>query len=75
MSATSIEARLGSAVGRCSFRCEEIQPVERADHGVNRPGRHLCIECCIVELGMPKQDLDNPDVGAILQKVSGEAVA
>jgi len=29
----------------------------------------------VVELGMPEQDLDDPDVGAVLQQVGGEAVA
>jgi hypothetical protein len=38
-------------------------------------GRNLGVEGGAVELGVPEQHLDDPDVDAVLQQVGGEAVA
>lgn len=45
--------------------------ITRAWH---RAGCNLGVEGGAVQLGVPEQDLDDPDVGAILQQVGGEAV-
>jgi hypothetical protein len=37
--------------------------VERARDGANRPGRVLGVKGGVVELGVPEQDVDDPDVG------------
>ena len=65
----------GSAVGRDFFRLEQAELVERARDRAHRPGRDLGVEGGAVQLGVPEQDLDDPDVGAVLQQVGGEAVA
>jgi len=65
----------GSAAGRDLCRPEQSELVERARDRTHRPGRDLRIKRSIVELGMPEQDLDDPDVGAVFQQVRREAVA
>ena len=52
----------GSAVGRDLFRLEQAELVERARDRADRPGRDLGVEGGVVELGVPEQDLDDPDV-------------
>jgi LysR substrate binding domain-containing protein len=70
MSATSIEARVGSAAGRCSFRCEEAEPVERADHGVDGPGLGIAyLPCFLVE-----NDLSAGTLKSILPDATADAV-
>ncbi len=75
MSATSIEARTAQPSGELSPGLNSAELVERARHGAHRPGRDLGVEGGVVQLGVPEQDLDDPDVGAVLQQVGGEAVA
>lgn len=63
----------GSVVGRLAFhKCH--QPVERPSDRVDRPGRNLGIERGRLQLAMSEQNLDDTDIGAILQKVGGKAV-
>src|SRR5437764_211840 len=73
-SLTSSEARTGSA-GCDLSHLEQAELVERAQHGAHRAGRDLGVEGRVVQLGVPEQDLDHPDVGAVLEQVGGEAVA
>src|SRR3954468_20838553 len=75
MSATSSEARTGSAGGCDLSHLEQAELVERAHHGAHRAGRDLGVECRVLELRVAEQDLDHPDVGAVLEQVGGEAVA
>ncbi len=63
-----------SAVGRDLCLLEQAELVERARDRAHRAGRDLGVEGRVVELGVPKQDLDDTDVGAVLQQVGGEAV-
>ena len=75
MSATSIEARTAQPSGETLSRLEQAELVERARDRAHRPGRDLGVEGGVVQLGVPEQDLDDPDVGAVLQQVGREAVA
>ena len=75
MSATSTEARTAQPSGEISPSIEQAELVERAGDRAHRAGRDLGVEGSVVELGVPEQDLDDADVGAVLQKVGGEAVA
>src|SRR5215207_6130255 len=74
ISATSSEARTGSA-GRGLSHLEHAELVERTGDGAHRARRNLGVEGGVLELGVPKQDLDHADIGAVLEQVSGEAVA
>ncbi len=56
----------GLAVGRYLCRLEQAELVERACHCSHRAGRDLGIESGAVQLGVPEQDLDDSDVGAVL---------
>lgn len=56
----------GSAVGGDLFPLEQAELVERARHGAHRTGRDLGVEGGVVQLGVSEQDLDDPDVGAVL---------
>jgi hypothetical protein len=48
--------------------------VERARCPGDQTGRDLRIAGRRLQMGMPEQDLDNPDVRAVLQKMRGKAV-
>src|SRR3954471_10833853 len=74
MSATSIEVRNGSD-GPDLFHLEQAELVERAGHGAHRAGCDLGVEGGVVELRVPEQGLDDPDIGAVLEQVRREAVA
>ena len=50
------------------------QPVERAGHRLDRAGRDLGVERGRLELGVPEQHLDDPDIDILLQEVRGKAV-
>ena len=63
----------GSAVGRFAFH-QRHQPVEGPCDRVNSPGGDLGIERGRLQLAMSEQNLDDPDIGAILQKMGGKAV-
>jgi hypothetical protein len=65
----------GSAVGRDLCRPERPELVERARDRADRLGRHLGVEGGIVELCVPEQDRDDPNIHAVLQQVGGEALA
>ncbi|MBB5535706.1 hypothetical protein GGD55_002410 [Rhizobium giardinii] len=65
----------GSTVGEGLFRLEQAELVERTRNCADRPGRHLGVEGGVVEFCVPEQDLDDPNVRAVLQQVGGEAVA
>ena len=62
-----------SAVGRLAFH-QRHQSIKRAGDRVDRSGGHLGVERGRLELAVPEQDLDDADVGAIFEKVGGEAV-
>src|SRR4051794_1261096 len=74
ISATSIEARTGSA-GRGLSRLEDAEPVERAGHGTHRAGRDLGVERGVLELGVAEQRLDDADIDTVLEQVRREAMA
>ncbi len=63
----------GSAVGPLAFH-QRHQPVERPRNRVDRPGGDLGVERGRLELAVSEQNLNDPDVGAVLQKVGGKAV-
>lgn len=65
----------GSTVGEGFFRLEQAELVERTRNRADRLGRHLGVEGGVVEFCVPEQDLDDPNVRAVLQQVGGEAVA
>jgi len=65
----------GSTVGGGFFRLEQAELVERTRNRADRLGRHLGVEGGVVEFCVPEQDLDDPNVRAVLQQVGGEAVA
>lgn len=63
----------GSAVGRFAFH-QRHKPVEGPGNCVNGPGGDLRIERGRLQLAMSEQNLDDADIGAILQKMGGKAV-
>ena len=65
----------GSTVGGGFFRLEQAGLVKRTRNRADRLGRHLGVEGGVIELCVPEQDLDDPNVRAVLQQVCGEAVA
>src|SRR3546814_19291927 len=75
MSATSREARIASAVRRLFVRRDQREPVERAGHRAHRLRCNLRVKGGGVECGMTEQHLDDPAIDAILEQVSGAAVA
>ena len=75
MSATSSEARTAQPSGAISPGLEHAELVERAGDGAHRAGRDLGVEGGVVELGVAEQDLDDPDIDAVLEQMGGEAVA
>src|ERR1700745_4170470 len=54
---------------------ERRQPVQRAHDFANDVGCYLGVARRGVELGMPEQHLDDPDIGLLLQEMGGKAVA
>src|SRR5437660_4967089 len=50
------------------------QEVERARHLADRADGDTCVERRRVELLVSEQDLDDPDIGLLLQEVGGKAV-
>src|SRR4051794_23750599 len=75
MSATSSEARTGSAGGCDLSGLEHRQLVQRAGYGAHRSGCDLGVKGRVLELRVAEQDLDDADIGAVLEQVGGEAVA
>src|ERR1700758_3437005 len=75
MSATSNEARTASAGGCDLSSLEHAKLVERAGHGAHRSGRDLGVEGGVVQLRVPKQDLDDADIDTVFEKMGGETVA
>jgi hypothetical protein len=53
---------------------EHAELVERAGHGAHRSGRDLGVEGGVVQLRVPKQDLDDADINAVLEEMGGETV-
>lgn len=49
-------------------RREQLDPAERARHGVDRIGGAAGIQCRRLELTVAEQDLDHPDVDGLLQR-------
>src|SRR5215469_12792969 len=70
MSATSTAGRDngGASAGRLQ------QQVERARHLADRADGDAGVERGRVELFVPEQDLDDPDIGLLLQQMGGKAV-
>lgn len=74
MSATSSEVRTGSA-GRRLWRVREHrQAVERTDHGLHGARCHPGVQGRGLQLRMPQQHLDDANINAVFEQVSGEAV-
>src|SRR6266566_8106601 len=77
MSATSSRERdtPGASGGRFGALLELARDaIERAHDLPNGLGGDTCIERRGVELGMPQQDLDHPDIGVLLQQMRRKAV-
>lgn len=72
---TTRSVALTEAGARLVMRLRPDLAERRAGHGAHRPGGDLGVEGGVVELGVAEQDLDHPDIGAVLQEVGGEAVA
>src|ERR1700756_400004 len=70
MSATSTAGRDN---GRASAGHLQ-QQVERARHLADRADGDAGVERGRVELLVPEQDLDDPDIGLLLQQMGGEAM-
>ena len=51
-----------------------IERIERAGGGGDHPWGHRRVTGGSVDAAMPQQDLDDADVGAVFQQVSGETV-
>src|SRR6516225_1431762 len=70
MSATSTAGRDngGASAGHLQ------QQVERARHLANRADGDAGVERCRVELFVSEQNLDNPDIGVLLQEMRGKAM-
>lgn len=64
-----------SAIGCVVSDCEDTELVERTDDSTHCKCRDLGKEGGVLQLGMPEQDLDHPDIDAVLQQMGGEAVA
>src|SRR5215831_6505536 len=82
ISATSRVGRPTSAVRRRSGPMPLPRPLvraaklrERALDGGDPICGHTCVARCRVQLGMPKQSLDQPDIGAAFEQMRGKAVA
>ena len=65
--------RTRSAVGRLAFH-QRHQSIKRASDRVDRSRGHLGVERGRLKLAVPEQNLDDADVGAIFEKMGGEAV-
>jgi hypothetical protein len=65
--------RTGSG-GRRLVLHQGHQPVEGAGDRLDRAGRDLGVERGCLELGVPEQHLDDPDIDILLQEVRGKAV-
>src|SRR5690606_19455447 len=63
----------GSAVWRLAFH-QSHQSIKRSRDRVNGSGGDLRIESRRLQLAMPEQNLDDADIGAILQKMGCKAV-
>ena len=50
------------------------QAIQRADHFAQKLGRHLRIERGGVQLLVPEQHLDHPDIHLLLQQMGGKGV-
>src|SRR5271156_893259 len=77
MSATSSDGRdtRRASGGRFGALLEFARDaIERAHDLPDGLGGDTRIERCGVELGMPQQDLDHPDIGVLLQKMRRKAV-
>lgn len=56
-----------SAVGRFLCRQKQAELVERTGHGAHRAGCDPRIERGVLQLGMPEQRLDDPDVDTVFK--------
>ena len=52
----------------------QLEPIERALGPLDQPSRNTRVARCARQIGMAEQDLNDPNVGAALQKMGGEAV-
>jgi hypothetical protein len=59
-----------------SGRRRHLQPqaIERARRAADRAGRDVCVACPGMQAAVAEQRLDDADVGAVLEQMSGEAV-
>jgi hypothetical protein len=62
------------ASGSRSLLGQRREPVERAGHAVDRSLGDTRVKSGGVELGVPEQDLDDPDVGVLFEQMGGKAV-
>ena len=77
MSATSRAGRdmtVGDLCRRLAPVSRQRETIQWAHDRADRVGGHMRVECGGVDLGMAKQDLDQTNVGFLLQQVRGEAV-
>ena len=50
------------------------QPIQRARHRADRPGRDLRIDRCRLQFGMPQKHLDHADIDVLLKEMRREAM-
>jgi hypothetical protein len=46
----------------------QLQPIQRADDPAQSLARHVGVDCCRLQLAVPQEDLDGPDIDVLLQK-------
>src|ERR1700704_723674 len=74
MSATSSERRDKCCASGWRLGLRQRDAVERAHDLLDRLGGDARVERRGVELGVPEQDLDHPDIDVLLEQMGGEAV-
>ena len=70
-----LQRRSHRGAGSAGRRNPQLRAVERADRVGDGGGRHLGIACRGRQIAVPEQDLDDADVGPVLQQMGREAVA
>src|SRR3954447_10851853 len=73
-SATSRGGRIAGSAARALSCHQELQVLKRTGYRADRLGRDPGVERRRVELGMSQEDLNDPDVDVLLEKMRGEAV-
>src|SRR5258707_62722 len=73
-SATSNDGRIAYSAARALSLHQQLEVLERTGYRADRLRRDTGVERRRVELGMSQEDLNDPDVDILLEKMRGEAV-